>query len=78
MAKRDTGKVEYTVDGTTYTGDYAVFVEAWQGVQPDMSLRYELSASLRPVLPSGAMCDPMQVRDRCTGAICDPTTRRCP
>lgn len=59
-------------------GDYAVFVEAWQGVQPDTSLRYELSASLRPVLPTGATCDPTEARDRCTGDACDPTTRRCP
>lgn len=59
-------------------GDYAVFVEAWQGVQPDMTLRYELSASLRPVLPTGSACDPTEVRDRCAGGTCDPTARTCP
>ena len=59
-------------------GTYAVFVEAYQGVQPDMSLRYELSASLRPVLASGATCDPLEVHDRCDGGTCDPTSRRCP
>ncbi len=59
-------------------GDYAVFVEAYQGVQPDMTLRYELSASLRPVLPSGASCDPSEVRDRCAGDPCTAVGRTCP
>lgn len=59
-------------------GDYAVFVEAYQGVQPDMTLRYELSASLRPVLPTGSACDPTEVRDRCAGMTCSPTARTCP
>lgn len=59
-------------------GTYTIFVEAYQGVQPDMSLRYELSASLRPVLPMGATCDPLEVRDRCDDGTCDPTGRRCP
>jgi hypothetical protein len=59
-------------------GSYSVFVEAWQGLAPDMMLRYELSAALRPVLPSGSACDPMQVRDRCDAMICSPTSRTCP
>lgn len=58
-------------------GDYAVFVEAYQGVQPDMMLRYELAASLRPVLPSGSSCDPAEVRDRCAGDACT-AARTCP
>jgi hypothetical protein len=51
-------------------GSYAVFVESYQGVLPDMMLRYELSASLRPVLPSGAHCDPAEVMNRCAGMAC--------
>jgi len=59
-------------------GNYAVFVEAWRGVQSDMMLRYQLSAALRPVLASGAACDPMEVMNRCHGMRCSPTGRTCP
>ena len=60
-------------------GSYSVFVEAYQGVQPDMMLRYQLGASLRPLVPAGSPCDPLQVMNRCAGMMaCSPTSRTCP
>jgi hypothetical protein len=59
-------------------GSYSVFVESWNGLVLDTTLRYELTASLRPVVPSGSSCDPMQVRDRCAGDACSVTARTCP
>jgi hypothetical protein len=59
-------------------GHYAVFVEAYQGVQPDMMLRYQLGGSLRPVLPTGAACDPTEVMNRCARMMCSGASRTCP
>lgn len=59
-------------------GTYTVFVEPWLAVQPSMTLRFELRATLRPVLPTGSSCDPTEQTDRCAGDRCSPTARTCP
>lgn len=59
-------------------GTYTVFVEPWLAVQPSTTLRFELRATLRPVLPTGSSCDPTEANDRCAGDRCSPTARTCP
>ncbi len=59
-------------------GDYYVFVEAWGTIMLDTTVRYELGASLRPVLPMGDPCDPTEAMNRCADMVCDPSTRVCP
>jgi hypothetical protein len=59
-------------------GDYYVFVEPWGTVMLDTTVRYELGASLRPVLPTGRACDPAEVMNRCADMPCDAATRMCP
>ncbi len=59
-------------------GTYTVFVEPWLAVQPSTTLRFELRATLRPVLASGSSCDPTEENDRCAGDRCSPTARTCP
>jgi hypothetical protein len=59
-------------------GDYYVFVEPWGTITPDTTVRYELGASLRPVLPAGRPCDPAEAMNRCADGDCVPATRMCP
>ncbi len=58
-------------------GTYTVFVEAYGGLDAGEMLRYELQASLRPVLPMGAACDPDEVSNRCAAGPCSVVTRVC-
>jgi hypothetical protein len=58
-------------------GTYTVFVEDYAGVAEGAMLRYELRASLRPVLPMGSPCDPDQIMNRCAMTPCSVTTRTC-
>jgi hypothetical protein len=58
-------------------GDYYVFVEPWGTIALDAMLRYELGASLRPVLAAGGACDPAGVLNRCASGAC-PASRVCP
>ena len=60
-------------------GELFFFVEDWGGVPVDeMTSRYELRVSLRPVIASGEACDPDEVIDRCEGEPCPVAARRCP
>jgi hypothetical protein len=63
----DVGDVELTA-----------FVEMYNGAPEGPGVRYELAVTLRPVLDSGASCDPSGVMNRCAGAECVVATRTCP
>jgi hypothetical protein len=53
-----------------------VFVEPYMA---GMATAFTLEVSLRPVLGSGAACDPAQLRNRCaTGACPSGATPVCP
>ena len=59
--------------------DLFAFVELYGGSAPlDGGARVELSATLRPVLGSGADCDPTGDENRCAMAACPVATARCP
>ena len=60
-----------------FPGTYTVFVEDYAGVAEGMMLRYELSASFRPVLPMGSPCDPEEIMNRCASGPCPMATRVC-
>jgi hypothetical protein len=51
-------------------GSYTVFVEDYAGVAEGTTTRFELTARLRPVLDTGAACDPDRVLDRCRNGDC--------
>lgn len=55
-------------------GDYYAFVESYNGAAGPVQIR----ASLRPVLATGAACDPAGVQNRCAGAACSAATMMCP
>lgn len=55
------------------------FVEIFNGAPDDGDgLRYEIAATLRPVLDTGASCDPAGIENRCTLGECPVATRMCP
>ena len=57
-------------------GTYTIFVEPFR---PGAATAFTLEVSLRPVLGSGAACDPAQLRNRCsTGACPSGATPTCP
>ncbi len=56
-------------------GTYTVFVDSYGGVTA--SSPFALQVSLRPVLMTGATCDPMGVMNRCAGGAC-PSGGTCP
>jgi hypothetical protein len=56
-------------------GTYTVFVERWAD---DAGPMFALQVSLRPILESGAACDPMGVMNRCAGMPCAAATMMCP
>jgi hypothetical protein len=58
-------------------GTYTVFVEVFGGVD-EGSAPFELQVGLRPVLATGAACDPMGVMNRCAGGACPMATMMCP
>ena len=58
--------------------DFTVFVEMYNGAPEGPGVRYELATTLRPVLTSGASCDPAGVLNRCADAECVVATRTCP
>ncbi|MCC7542909.1 MAG: hypothetical protein IT379_42225 [Deltaproteobacteria bacterium] len=51
-------------------GTYTVFVEDFDGVDAGDVYPYVLELALRPVLASGAACDPEGLRNRCAGGPC--------
>jgi hypothetical protein len=55
-------------------GTYTLFVESFM---PDAPVPYGLQVSLRPVLPTGAACDPAGVMNRCAMGAC-PASMMCP
>jgi hypothetical protein len=55
-----------------------VFVEDYGGVAEMTTTRFELRVSLRPVLATGAPCDPDGVNDRCAAGACPAGTMVCP
>ncbi|MFN7696514.1 MAG: hypothetical protein ACK5U8_01335 [Deltaproteobacteria bacterium] len=55
-------------------GDYFAFVETFGG----RGGMVELQATLRPVLATGAACDPAGVRNRCAMGACAAATMVCP
>lgn len=57
-------------------GRYHVFVEPYEGAR--QQVRYRVQISLRPVLASGAACDPTEAKNRCETARCLHATSRCP
>jgi hypothetical protein len=57
-------------------GTYAVVVEPFDSVAA--AEPFDLEVSLRPVLATGATCDPMGVENRCGGAACVAATMVCP
>jgi len=58
-------------------GTFAVFVE-FAAHPPPGGAPFDLLVSLRPVLPTGASCDPMEVNNRCAVAACPAATSVCP
>jgi len=57
-------------------GTYTVFVEPYMA---GMATTFTLEVSLRPVLGSGAACDPAQLRNRCAAGACPSgATPTCP
>jgi hypothetical protein len=55
-------------------GTYFAFVETYGGAGGPV----EIQATLRPVLASGAMCDPAGAQNRCAMGVCNATTMMCP
>jgi hypothetical protein len=55
-------------------GDYYAFVETYGGGGGAV----EIQATLRPVLASGAACDPAGVNNRCMTGTCPAATMMCP
>lgn len=55
-------------------GDYFAFVDTYGGGGGAV----ELQATLRPVLASGATCDPAGVENRCMTGTCSGATMTCP
>ena len=51
-------------------GTYTIVVDTFGG--PGAMADYTLAVSLRPVLATGARCDPAEVRNRCAGTACPP------
>ena len=58
--------------------DLSVFVEIYNGAPEGEGVRYELAATLRPVLMTGASCDPLGEENRCDLGTCSVATRVCP
>jgi hypothetical protein len=56
-------------------GTYSIVVEPFGEL--DAAAPYELEVALRPVLATGAACDPMGVMNRCAGGAC-PAGMVCP
>ena len=56
-------------------GTYTIAVEPFGTL--DAAASYELEVGLRPVLATGATCDPMGVMNRCAGGAC-PASMLCP
>lgn len=73
----DTAGMEYgsrvTVMNAT-EGDYFAFVDTYGGGGGPV----EIQATLRPVLASGATCDPAGVQNRCMTGSCAAATMTCP
>lgn len=59
-------------------GPLALFVEHWAGVPADRTARIETEVTLRPVLDTGATCDPQGALNRCASGACPAATRACP
>jgi hypothetical protein len=55
-------------------GDYFAFVETYGGTGGPV----EIQATLRPVLDTGATCDPTGMANRCATGVCNATTMVCP
>lgn len=58
--------------------DVFAFVELYNGAPEGDGVRYEIAATLRPVLATGAGCDPAGLLNRCEGGTCPVATRVCP
>jgi hypothetical protein len=54
------------------------FVEIYNGAAEGEGVRYEIAATLRPVLSTGAACDPAGLLNRCGTGTCPVATRVCP
>jgi hypothetical protein len=60
------------------SGTYTAFVEDYAGVAMSTTTRFELAASLRPVVGTGEACDPELVTNRCSTGDCPSDTMVCP
>jgi hypothetical protein len=58
-------------------GTYTLFVEQYQGLAT-ADAPFGLQVSLRPVLATGAACDPAGVMNRCAMGACPAGTMMCP
>lgn len=58
-------------------GTYTLFVEQYAGLA-EAGAPYGLQVSLRPVLATGAACDPAGVMNRCAMGACPAGTMMCP
>ncbi len=67
-----------TVEVLDAMGTYTAFVEDYAGVEAGMTTRFELQASLRPVVGMGQPCDPELVANRCSTGDCPADTMVCP
>ena len=56
-------------------GTYTIFVERYAGTT---GADFALQVSLRPVLATGATCDPAGVMNRCAAGACVSATMTCP
>jgi hypothetical protein len=59
-------------------GEYTVFVEDFAGVTALSPQRFEVEVGLRPILSSGAACDPTSADNRCADGDCTADSRVCP
>jgi hypothetical protein len=57
------------------SGTYSIFVEIYPGAT---TRNYGLTATLTPVLASGAACDPAGVMNRCATGACGAASHVCP
>lgn len=60
------------------TGTYTVAVDLYTPTPITADVAVGTTFRLRPVLATGAMCDPAGVENRCAGGACSTTTMMCP
>ena len=60
------------------TGTYTLVVDRFAEETPAEAAMFDLTVSLRPVLATGAACDPMGVTNRCAMGACPAMMSVCP